>query len=61
MKRSLTKIVFTLLLFSINSFVFAQDNIKEGLYIKDKVTLNIGTTIYQDYGFDDMMISLNGL
>lgn len=61
MKRSLTKIVFALLLFSINSFVFAQDNIKEGLYIKDKVTLNIGTTIYQDYGFDDMMISLNGL
>lgn len=61
MKKNLTKIVFTLLLFSINSFVFAQENKKDGLYIKDNVTLNIGTTIYQDYGFDDMMISLDGL
>lgn len=39
----------------------AQELDPKDSFFEDNVSLNVGATVYQEYGFDDMMFSLDGL
>lgn len=61
MKKYLFKNIILLLMVSIIGEITAQETNQTNNYIKNNVTLNVGTTIYQDYGFDNVMFSIDGL